>query len=192
MEKNKKTGAAGKRRMLLIIDPQIDFITGSLKVPGAEETMNALAEYIIKTDGEYVCKAVTVDWHPFRHCSFIENGGQWPMHCVQHTVGASVWPALIDPLYRTEGEVKIFRKGDKKNREEYSIFRNLTSIRNIDFLIHRLEIESIDICGIAGDVCVLHTLKGGIEVYGAPMFNVLEQFCPSIDGGAALHEFLES
>ena len=126
MGKNKKTGAAGKRRLLLIIDPQIDFITGSLKVPGAEETMNALAEYIIKTDGEYVCKAVTVDWHPFRHCSFIENGGQWPMHCVQHTVGASIWPALIDPLYRTEGEVKIFRKGDKKNREEYSIFRNLT------------------------------------------------------------------
>lgn len=180
------------KRMLMIIDPQIDFISGSMAVKGAAEKMDALIKYIEKMDGKYTCKAVTVDWHPFNHCSFGENGGQWPMHCVQHTVGACIYPPMVEPLYRTAGEVKIFKKGDKKNVEEYSIFRNLTSRRHIDYLIHRLDIGRIDLCGIAGDICVLSTLKGGIETYGAPMFHVLEEFCPSIDGGTALHQFLIS
>ena len=51
----------------------------------------------------------------------------------------------------------------------------------------------VDVCGIAGDVCVLNTLKDGIAIYGrSPQFNVLEEYCPSIDGGTALREFLES
>lgn len=37
---------AKEKRMLLIVDPQIDFITGSLPVPGAEDAMNALALYL--------------------------------------------------------------------------------------------------------------------------------------------------
>lgn len=178
--------------MLMIIDPQMDFISGSLKVDGAAGSMDALARYVKEADGEYRCKVVTVDWHPFSHCSFVENGGQWPAHCIQHTVGAAVYPPLMEALYATGGKVEIFKKGDKKNVEEYSIFRNLTSARHLDFLIRRMEIEKIDLCGIAGDVCVLATLKAGIGIYGGPMFNVLEEFCPSIDGGTALHEFLES
>ena len=101
-----------------------------MAVEGAKEKMDALIRYIEKMDGKYACKAVTLDWHPFNHCSFEENGGQWPMHCVQHTVGACIYPPMVEPLYRTAGEVKIFKKGDKKNVEEYSIFRNLTSRHN--------------------------------------------------------------
>ena len=67
------------KRMLMIIDPQIDFISGSMAVEGAAEKMDALIKYIEKMDGKYACKAVTLDWHPFNHCSFEENGGQWPM-----------------------------------------------------------------------------------------------------------------
>ena len=65
--------------MLMIIDPQIDFISGEMAVEGAKEKMDALIRYIEKMDGKYACKAVTLDWHPFNHCSFEENGGQWPM-----------------------------------------------------------------------------------------------------------------
>ena len=177
-------------RMLMIVDPQMDFISGTLPVRDADRIMNALAGYITDSDGRYACKVVTVDWHPYKHCSFIENGGQWPMHCVQHTVGAALYPALLRPLYGTSGEVRIVRKGDKKGTEEYSIFRNAVSARQIERMIQRLDIECIDLCGIAGDVCVLDTLKDGIRAYGPEMFNVLGNFCASIDGGTALHSFL--
>ena len=37
-------------RLLLIVDPQIDFISGSLAVNGAAKAMDALADYLYKRD----------------------------------------------------------------------------------------------------------------------------------------------
>lgn len=62
-------------RLLLIVDPQIDFINGSLPVPGAEAAMDALAAYVAAQDGQYAAKVVTCDFHPHDHCSFTANGG---------------------------------------------------------------------------------------------------------------------
>ena len=33
-------------KMLIIVDPQVDFINGSLPVNGAAEAMDSLAEYV--------------------------------------------------------------------------------------------------------------------------------------------------
>lgn len=38
-------------RLLLIVAPQIDFISGSLPVEGAAQAMEGLANYLRKTDG---------------------------------------------------------------------------------------------------------------------------------------------
>ena len=69
-------------KILLIVDPQVDFISGSLAVEGAKEKMDALASAL--QNGEIDCDyvMVTKDFHPSNHCSFKENGGQWPPHCV--------------------------------------------------------------------------------------------------------------
>ena len=178
-------------RLLMIVDPQIDFICGSLPVEGATLAMDTLADFIRKHDGDYIYKVVTSDWHPYRHCSFKEQGGQWPLHCVHHTIGAAVYPALIEPLNTTRGTLKILHKGIYEDREEYSIFKNLASAQHLKTVITTLGIGQIDLCGIAGDVCVLDTLKDGIELYGKEMFNVLTPFCPSLDGGKALSDFLK-
>ena len=84
--------------------------------------------------------------------------------------------------------MSVLRKGTSKDADEYSIFKNALSAEKIDKLICGNGIERIDICGIAGDVCVLNTLRDGIERYGAAMFRVLTEFCPSLDGGTALAE----
>ena len=52
------------KKMLLVVDPQIDFINGSLPVAGAAEAMDALAEYVKTSGDEYVVRIVTSDWHP--------------------------------------------------------------------------------------------------------------------------------
>lgn len=64
-----------KANALIIIDPQNDFVKGSLAVPGAEEAMNNIIKFIEdhKQDLGYI--AVTLDWHPLSHCSFKEFGG---------------------------------------------------------------------------------------------------------------------
>lgn len=175
------------KKILLIVDPQIDFISGTLPVPGATEAMNRLADYIAQQDGSYDYKIVTTDWHPYHHCSFMENGGQWPTHCVQNTAGAAIYQPLIKPLHTTGGKIKVLRKGVYED-EEYSIFRNRISSEIIKKIVDMGGIERIDLCGISGDVCIDNTLKDGREIYGSAMFHVLTEYSALLDGGKTLNE----
>lgn len=171
-------------RAILIVDPQNDFISGSLSVPGASQAMDRLADHLAADN--YKLKVVTCDSHPWDHCSFADSGGQWPRHCVAHSTGAAVWPNLLAPLH--EGApVHFLRKGCQKDREEYSIFQDVSGSLALASLLK--GIDAVDICGIAGDVCVLNTLRDGISHYDKDYFRVLMDFSPSLDGGASLSSF---
>lgn len=178
------------KKAILIVDPQNDFISGSLPVPGADEAMERLAGYLSAANGEYDLKIVTADRHPYHHCSFTDNGGKWPRHCVADSAGAAISDNLFSPLYETAGEVAVLYKGEAIETDEYSIFSNPTARDRIRHLIEENLIERIDICGLAGDVCVLSTLKDGIGMFGEKMFNIMTRFSPSLDNGIALKQFL--
>lgn len=177
-------------RLLLIIDPQLDFINGTLPVPGAVEAMNALATYITTNSSAYCLKIITADSHPYNHFSFLENGDQWPRHCVHDTVGAAIWPSLFSAVYSTPGDSHVFHKGQNKDIEEYSIFNNSAATAEITRLLCHHQIAHIDLCGLAGDVCVLSTLKDLLQLFPALSVNVLTRYSPSIDGGISLNAYL--
>lgn len=180
------------KKLLMVVDPQIDFISGSLPVPGAEEAMQALARHLLGSAGAYAAKVVTLDFHPRGHCSFDINGGQWPAHCQAHTQGAAIWPELAEALYESPGEVFLYCKGQDADREEYSVFQNAEARASIENLVRDMRPERIDICGLAGDICVLNTLRDGRAIFGAEKFSVLGKFSPSLDGGEALRKLLEA
>lgn len=182
------------KRILLIVDPQNDFITGTLAVPGAKSMMLKLAEYdFAKYD--YIC--VTMDSHPENHMSFKENGGIWPKHCVTYSNGWNLPDYLEDSLMYFSNEsgkpVTCYHKGTNPETEEYSIFDNVedgfTLDNQITDLLREGNIE-IDICGIAGDYCVLETLKGLRNIVGDKHIRVLSQFTASIDHGVKLNQYL--
>jgi nicotinamidase/pyrazinamidase len=177
-------------RLLLIVDPQIDFISGTLPVPGAEAAMEALAAYVGEQGGSYAATVVTCDFHPHDHCSFSGFGGQWPAHCVAHSTGAAVWPSLHAALCASGSPLEMLCKGQDVQTEEYSIFKNAVARERIQAIVAEKDIEQIDVCGIAGDICVLQTLRDGVELFGPARFRVLEQFAPSLDGGASLSDFV--
>lgn len=179
------------KKALMIVDPQIDFISGSMPVFGAINAMNALTSYIRRTNGEYVCKIVTMVWHPENHCTFTVNGGQWPAHCVQNERGAEIYQPLNDELLISKGELFIYNKADSPDREEFSVFKNKYAAEKIDNVIKKYGIDRIDLCGIAGDLCVCDTLVDGVRIYGKDMFNVLLPYTPSFDGGAILRKTIE-
>ena len=179
-------------KLLLIVDPQIDFISGSLVVPGAVKAMDGLSKYVEENSKNYDLIFITADWHPITHCSFKENGGEWPMHCVQHTIGAAIYQGIIDALNKTKSDYMVLTKGDNENREEYSIFNNVARGDVLKSFAKDSNIAEIDICGLAGDICVLNTLKDALQVFHGAKFNVLEKFTPSIDGGKALQDFVDS
>ena len=77
----------GTMRALVVVDYQNDFAApdGALSVSGGD----AIAERIneLMRSGDYDLVVATRDWHPPDHGSFTEQGGIWPVHCVQDTDG---------------------------------------------------------------------------------------------------------
>ena len=172
--------------LLLIVDPQIDFITGTLAVAGAESAMNSLADYVGEHPAAYRAIVVTLDLHPFNHSSFSNYGGQWPAHCVAHSVGAAVWEPLMASLSSVAEKTIFLGKGSEATKEEYSIFATHRSAEKISRLISDLSIDRIDLCGLAGDICVANTLSDGVSMFGNEIWHILTPFTPSLDGGVTL------
>lgn len=175
------------KNILLIVDPQNDFITGTLAVEGAKEKIMKLAESDL-SKYDYIC--VTLDSHPENHMSFIENDGIWPKHCVIYTNGWDI-PEYLDNSFRkfnkqTFKPIHFYHKGTEAIKEEYSIFDNTEDGHTLATQIIELFKQDniyIDICGIAGDYCFLETLKGLRKIIGDNYIRVRTEFTASIDGG---------
>lgn len=166
-------------KTLFIVDPQNDFINGSLPVEGGENSMNKLSHDI--TSLGYNNIIVTLDWHPRRHASFKE----WPVHCVQHTVGAAVYAPLMDELYKIDN-LTFLTKGNFE-KDEYSIFQNsISKDKAIEALLNNDEIH---VCGLAGDVCVLNTLSDMLKYIPSNKIKILSQYIASLDNGIKLKKF---
>lgn len=173
------------KKILLAVDCQYDFLEGgSLPVNGAIERMNNLAEFM-KTN-KYDVIVFTADWHPHEHMSFVENGGQWPKHCVQHTHGAAIYQPLLEVADKTNTLMRVLTKGDVTQKEEYSLMDNYHSSKQFLRIIGE-DVEQIDVCGIAGDICVTNTILGLIEHGLKGKLCVLTDFCPSLDDGSILN-----
>ena len=186
--------------MLLLIDCQYDFLEGgSLPVSGAKGIMDDLARYVEKYGSEYKIIVATLDQHPINHCSFKENGGEWPMHCVKFSHGASLYEPLAKAVINVVMQepktttFSIYPKGEKADKEEYSAFNpDSDNAKALLYHIEKLGIEQIDVAGICGDVCVLNTLQSLIDMGFKDKLNVMEEFCPSLDDGSTLHKFISN
>ena len=183
------------KQILLIVDPQNDFCKGgALAVDGAYEALELLSSYL-KNEEVKDCFdkiIVTQDYHPSTHCSFKENGGIWPSHCVRGTEGADIIKPLENVLNSHFADKTVYSyKGEDETREEYSIFDSYSRQTIIDIIngVKGDDELKICICGVAGDFCVLETLKGVVEVFGKDSVCVFKDFTASIDGGEKLTEY---
>ena len=59
-----------------------------------------------------------------------------------------------------------------------------------DLLRNRLKDFDINVCGIAGDYCVLETIKGLRKYIGDSYITVLFEYIASIDSGKKLKEYV--
>lgn len=183
-QKKQETKEVKTERMLIIVDPQIDFTTGSLATAKGPEAMDRLAEAINNgVLGKYTWVIVTQDAHPTNHCSFVENGGVFPPHCVQGTEGMNVYPALQQALNAKAVNIDIhyMTKGDLADKEEFSIFQNAKSSEKLTTTIKEIDFKGIDICGIATDYCVYETTKDLMTFYPAKQIRVVTNCIAAVD-----------
>ena len=172
-------------RMLIIVDPQIDFTTGSLATKNGPAAMDNLAKKLSEGAWKnYGWIIVTQDAHPANHCSFVEQGGVFPPHCVQGTEGMNVYPALqevLKSIFQDNPEIHYMQKGDLAEKEEFSIFQNAGSGLKLTETIKEMGFEGIDICGIATDYCVYETTKDLMAFYPANQIRIVTNCLAAVD-----------
>lgn len=183
-DKEEKKEVVKENRMLIIVDPQIDFTTGSLATAKGPEAMDRLAQAI--DNGlldKYTWVIVTQDAHPANHCSFVEQGGVFPAHCVQGTNGMEVYPPLMKAIEDSGfGNYHLMTKGDLADKEEFSIFQNARSGEKLTKTITEFEkFVGIDICGIATDYCVYETTKDLMAIYPANQIRIVTNCIAAVD-----------
>lgn len=180
---------------LIIVDCQNDFITGTMTVKGAKASVEEIKKFIKNHKDEIEKIVFTVDWHPFTHCSFKRNGGEWPTHCVQHTPGACIEPKLLKYVWSTNIEYEVAIKGEFEEIEQYGAFEdidfvqdNLGSYYYLDLVKVNAESDFV-VCGIAGDYCVKATVENLINNGITP--KVFFPGIASIDGGKLFSDFVK-
>ena len=174
---------------LLVIDIQNDFCpAGALEVAGGNE----IVPYINKEMVKYDCVVLTQDWHPKGHSSFATShegknplelikmpyGDQvlWPDHCVKGSKGAEFHPEL-----NIEQANAIIRKGSDPRIDSYSAFfeNDRKTPTGLDGYFKSLEIENINLVGLATDFCVNYSAQDAANL--GYKVSVLEKMCRAID-----------
>ena len=159
-----------KRKVLVVVDFQKDFYDkekGSLYVPGAENCVKPICEAILKEKFDNII--VTLDWHGFKDRSFKENGGEWPVHCLNYSEGASLHPDIMKAIKDSGSYCEFFLKGNCETHEEYGAFEksdtfdNNVIMRNYlcdsQVLLNYINQTDVFVCGLAGDYCVAKTFQ---------------------------------
>ena len=165
-----------KNSALVVVDMLYDFIDGTLACQNAENAVKETLKQIDKlTKGQggeehEILDTFPIlfvrDQHPADHCSFTENGGTWPAHCVAGTHGGEVHEDL-KPYVREE---LTFDKGYDKSVEQYSGFEGLNAAeQTLGEILELLDTTDVYVCGIATEYCVRNTAedlkKAGYKVH---------------------------
>jgi nicotinamidase/pyrazinamidase len=159
-------------KALIIVDVQYDFMPGGAL---AVKEGDLIAAPILKIRDDFDLIVFTQDWHPADHCSFKENGGIWPVHCVQNTKGAQIDNRLI------RANDIIVKKGIHQEVDSYSGFwdNERKHKTELDAILKNKRVDTIYVCGLATDYCVKFTAIDGVEA-GFRVYLV-EDACRGVD-----------
>ena len=194
-----------RKKILVVVDYQHDFFNpnGALYVNGGEKLQDKIEAIIPNFDKVFF----TLDSHPLNHCSFKDNGGQWPTHCVMNTIGYGI-PVSMMKLAK---DYTFVYKGEMEDMEEYGAWSDEVDFSmdigmcwDIDEMLpyekgsdydeylkkHYEYVDEIVVCGIAGDYCVVETLKNIVKYMGTDKVSVYLDGVVSIDGGVALTNYM--
>jgi nicotinamidase/pyrazinamidase len=146
---------------LLLVDVQNDFCPGgALPVEEGDRVVPVLNRWLRSARERGLPVYASRDWHPRRHPSFREQGGEWPPHCIQDTSGARFHPDLELPEDAT-----AIAKGVRFDRDQLSAFDGT----GLAAQLRRDGVRRLWVGGLAQDVCVrasvLDALAAGFSVH---------------------------
>lgn len=150
----------GPSDALIVVDVQRDFLPGgALGVPKGDEVVAPLNRVIQAFGRARRPIYYSRDWHPANHCSFREQGGPWPPHCIAGTAGAGFAPALRFPA-----DAIVISKATTPQKDAYSAFEGTTLAKQLEVA----GVRRVFVGGLATDYCVKATVldarRNGFDV----------------------------
>jgi nicotinamidase-related amidase len=126
-------------KALIAVDMQKDFCykNGALYIQGAEEIFESM-EKVVRIARGKIPVIFTQDWHREDD----EEFRIWPRHCIADTEGAEI----IEELEPTRRDYFV-------RKRRYSAFFGT----DLDLLLRELKVLEVFVCGVATNICVLHT-----------------------------------
>jgi len=168
---------------LVIIDLQVDFVTGSLAVPDAQSIIEPINSILALP---FALKVGTKDFHPPGHISFaskhnksvgekitiyrpdvdppdVESGIEqilWPDHCVQSTPGSEFAEGFNNSALHA-----VVYKGTHPGIECYSAFGDPWGLSTMELptLLSEGNVTDVFVVGLAGDFCVKSTAIDAVK-----------------------------
>lgn len=146
---------------LVVVDVQNDFADpdGGLYVAGGEAVVPVVNAEIAAAKAGGAAVFYTQDWHPAQTPHFEDDGGVWPVHCVQGSWGAELVPGLT-----VDGPVVRKGSGGEDGYSGFSVrdpVSGLESATALGSLLAAAGIRRLVVTGLAGDVCVKATALDG-------------------------------
>lgn len=140
-------------KTLIVVDMQKDFCykNGALYIKGVEEIFERTRK-VVEEAKRKMPVIFTQDWHREDDSEF----KIWPKHCIMNTEGAEI----IEEINPTPRDYFI-------RKRRYSAFFGT----DLDLLLRELEIKEVFICGVATNICVLHT-AGDAAIRGYKVYVI--------------------
>ena len=139
---------------LLIVDVQNDFCPGgALPIAEGDQVPSFINPMVREAVDSGIMILASRDWHPLGHVSFREEGGKWPVHCLQDTDGALFHQNLL--LTR---QTVVITKGVRFDKDQNSAFDET----GLAVYLRKQGINRLFLCGLALDVCILATAMDGL------------------------------
>jgi len=189
---------------VVIVDEQRGFYhpEGNLYVKGGQEAVNNTVKLL---NSKLNIKKVitTMDFHLYDNDYYKEPNIEWPWHCMAYSEDAGIANDVVMACAKNNLEMNIFIKGNCTPHTEYGAFEKIDIIYNngepqmvcnnrTNSSIVTIPTRNIIICGIAGDYCVLNTIKNLLKNNGPrPNIFVYTDGIASIDDGTTIKNFIK-
>lgn len=131
-----------KKKVLVVIDMQNDFVTGSLRNEEAIKIVPYVVDKVMKaTEDENTVVIYTRDTHGKDYMNTVEGKNLPVPHCIFKTPG---WEIIDELRPFINEDTEIFDKA------------TFGSVNLLDYMdAHKTEIESVEFIGVCTDICVI-------------------------------------
>ena len=137
-----------KKKILVCIDVQNDFITGALRNEEAIKKVPNIVEKINSFDGDAIFYTMDTHWEDYLQT---KEGQKLPFtHCVKRTEGWEIEPTVMEALTNAKNSGIPVAKIEKPT---FGSFGLVDSIRNFNF--GKPTDMDIEFVGFCTDICVV-------------------------------------